>query len=311
MCQQSTQTVAESSNAGKADIVQKVPCARAVKPHTVLMPVLEGLGQGLMGMLMFPLALEMWAYVTSLYFASVQMHYGLELAVFAVSSLSMLTHLLIAIVLTIPALIGQKRGKIQEHKQTSVQEVKQLMPLVALNFCISVVVLAGASLALTPRDRLMNLTAGLPSWYTLYPQALVFFFIADVWSFFVHRLLHKGMLYELVHKLHHHWTAPVALEATYAHPVEFVLMQLGAGMLGPIAWVALSGEGLHAAVMLCWTMTGFIHGAGGHSGYWGTDFGLHDLHHERFVYNFSASGLPDLLFGTSRVRSSAPSEKTL
>jgi methylsterol monooxygenase len=280
--------------------------ALAVQPDSGIHCVLHGLVQGVVGALLLPPTLQVWAYVTSLYYDTVQARWGLEAAVFTVSAASMLVFLLVAVALTIPTLVGQKQGKIQEHKGTSAREVLRLVPLVALNFCISVVVLAGLCLAATPRERLASLTADLPGWPSLWVHALICFIGGDIWCFYVHRLLHRPGWYDMVHKLHHSWTAPVALEATYQHPLELVVMQLGGCMVGSVLLGALSGEGLQAAVMLCWTTMGFIEAAAGHSGFWGLDMGLHDLHHERFMCNFSISGLPDLLYGTLRVRRRSP-----
>jgi len=63
--------------------------------------------------------------------------------------------------------------------------------------------------------------------------SFVFFIICREISFYYsHRLLHHPLLYKHIHKKHHIWTSPVAIAATYAHPVEHVVSNVIPLILG-------------------------------------------------------------------------------
>ena len=58
-------------------------------------------------------------------------------------------------------------------------------------------------------------------WGTAVLHVLACAIIIEVWFYWSHRLLHYGSLYRLIHKKHHRYTAPAAIVAVYAHPLEF------------------------------------------------------------------------------------------
>jgi sterol desaturase/sphingolipid hydroxylase (fatty acid hydroxylase superfamily) len=148
-----------------------------------------------------------------------------------------------------------------------------------------------------PENIMHDITADFPNSQTVMFQSLVFFFVSEAHFYYSHRLLHENKyLYAKIHKLHHTWPAPVALVATFAHPIEHIVGNLGSVGAGP----AICGS--HPMVGLCWMLLAQLHTYSVHSGYWADDMGMHDLHHEIFNANYGINGLFDYLHGTYRTK---------
>ncbi len=84
------------------------------------------------------------------------------------------------------------------------------------------------------------------AWWTVALQLGMYVVAADVWFYYVHRLLHAvPSLYRHIHACHHVQSHPTALEALNAHPLEHVVANLGS---------AVCGAGVCAALGLpqCW-----------------------------------------------------------
>ncbi len=129
-------------------------------------------------------------------------------------------------------------------------------------------------------------------------QIAVFFVAEDTWHYWMHRAFHWGPLYKHVHKIHHQYSAPFGLAAEYASPIEVLFLGIGT-VFSPVLWAALTGD-LHILTMYVWIMLRLFQAIDAHSGYdfpWSLHRLLpfwagaqhHDVHHERFIGNYSSS----------------------
>lgn len=161
---------------------------------------------------------------------------------------------------------------------------------------------------LLAKARMLRLDARLP------PVAEVLAHLAcaaageEVMFYWSHRLLHR-VAYSSVHAVHHRFTAPVALAATYAHPAEVI-----AANLAPIG-LTVSLLRAHVFTVLVWFVLAVVVTQFHHCG-WTVDARVplvtamphakqpdfHDRHHfPGFNSNFGLLGVLDWLHGTTRV----------
>jgi lathosterol oxidase len=128
-----------------------------------------------------------------------------------------------------------------------------------------------------------------------------YFFGTDLGLYWMHRLMHRPILFRMIHRWHHRTLSPTAFTASAMHPFEFATYQAVAALplfLFPIpAWGVVFTLLYHNVVAL------FDHS--------GVDFGrwfpwqppprFHDAHHAHFRLNYGQTlGLWDRVFGTLR-----------
>lgn len=201
------------------------------------------------------------------------------------------------VLLTVPALCGVKFGKIQVNKVANLCQLKKDLPQIGINLCISLFLGCFHMSFFVAEDIMHDITVDFPKPQTVLFQSFVFFFVTEAHFYYSHRLLHENKyLYATIHKLHHTWPAPVALVATFAHPIEHIIGNLGSVGAGPMLCSS------HPIVGLAWMLLAQVHTYSVHSGYWSDDMGMHDLHHEIFNANYGINGLFDYLHGTYRTK---------
>ncbi|KAL8101253.1 methylsterol monooxygenase 1-2-like [Apium graveolens] len=149
----------------------------------------------------------------------------------------------------------------------------------------------------------------LPSIYEILAQLTVYFIVEDYTNYWIHRFLHTEWgLYEIIHKVHHEYTAPISYAAPYAHWAEVLILGIPS-FLGPAMapghmitfwlWIALrqvEAIETHSGYEIPWTLTKYI------PFYGGADY--HDYHH--YVGGQSQSNFAsvftycDYIYGTDK-----------
>ena len=142
-----------------------------------------------------------------------------------------------------------------------------------------------------------RVSATLPSTTEFVRDFAISLLLREAMFYYSHRLLHVPFLYRRIHKKHHKFTAPIALAAQFAHPIE----QIVANALP----ISLPPQLLHSHVLTFWVYLAWelFNTATVHSGY---DFfrnkaKMHDLHHEKFNLNYGSIGLLDWVHGTDKL----------
>jgi len=138
---------------------------------------------------------------------------------------------------------------------------------------------------------------------------IAFFMICEDFTFYWgHRALHSKTIYPRIHKIHHEYYNPIALCSEYAHPVEFLLVNMLPNAVGS----KILGAKVHLATYILWLIIRVCETLDGHSGYefsW-SPFRLlplsgsaqyHNYHHTNNDGNYgSFFMLWDTIMGTNR-----------
>ncbi|KAI9004503.1 hypothetical protein DFJ74DRAFT_647048 [Hyaloraphidium curvatum] len=122
----------------------------------------------------------------------------------------------------------------------------------------------------------------------------------EVGFYSAHRFLHHPLLYKHIHRQHHTNTAPFALSAAYAHPVEQVVANSLPFHL-PSALLPV-----HPSTQWAWIFWRILETSSAHSGYhipFMPNALFHDNHHSKFEGNYGVNCgilIVDHLLGTDR-----------
>ena len=173
-----------------------------------------------------------------------------------------------------------------KHKHRSASElmkcVKEITPLVFVNlFCVTLPASLLIEHIIEQYER---------NQYGFVPNFCIIYIIADFFTYWMHRMFHDPTLYFL-HKSHHEYRYPIAMEAIYANPIDYFVINFAPFNL-PIFILWPQDYIIKLTIILAVTLTTLQ----SHGGY--TFFNdAHLKHHKYYKVNYGL-GLSDRIFGT-------------
>ena len=204
--------------------------------------------------------------------------------------------------------------KIQPAKKVTMKEVWQSIRMVLVNqFLIAMPLDVSLLLLAAKLERPPSLSVSpfLPSIREIARDFTISILVREVLFYYSHRLMHIPALYKRIHKWHHQFTAPIALSAEYAHPIEHLVsnvIPIIAGHSPFLSQILKVGPfALRSHVVSFWIFLAFelLETTTVHSGYAflpaiSRFIRFHDWHHEHFNGCFGAMGWIDWIHGTDK-----------
>ncbi|KAF7810174.1 methylsterol monooxygenase 1-1-like [Senna tora] len=177
---------------------------------------------------------------------------------------------------------GLDKYKIQPKVRLSFHEMFKCYKDVMRMFFL---VVGPLQLVSYPAVKMVGIRTGLPlpSGWEICSQLAVYFMVEDYTNYWIHRFLHGKWGYEMIHRVHHEYAAPIGFAAPYAHWAEILILGIPS-FLGPAMvpghmvtfwlWIALrqiEAIDTHSGYDFPWSPTKYI------PFYGGADH--HDYHH--------------------------------
>lgn len=133
----------------------------------------------------------------------------------------------------------------------------------------------------------------VPSLMSISYSWFIFILSFDILFYVSHRLLHEKQFYKHIHKIHHEFKYPTALASAYSHPIEYIISNLGPTTLSIVILKP------HFVSLCIFAPLGIIGVVMEHCGYnLSHGLGFHEIHHNKFNYNYGVSPYFDRYFGT-------------
>lgn len=172
--------------------------------------------------------------------------------------------------------------KIQK-KQT---ETKHAFLISIRNQLVSVVILFYAG------DSIFSMNSNI---FKIIFDSIAIIFVEEVGFYYVHRAMHTPFAFKLIHSMHHEFTAPSVMTATYCHIVEHIVCNIAPVLIGP--WLVRP----HFVLLWLWIAVASFSAVQSHCGFeipYLPSPRAHDEHHRIFVINYGVMGWMDKIHGT-------------
>jgi len=200
--------------------------------------------------------------------------------------------------------LGQQY-KVQKRKRIDIEKIPKMVAWSIFKFIIIVgpCIVGISHISVASRGTMgIKFEDPLPPYTERAWMLLAHLIVNEVLFFYAHWALHHRILYKYIHYVHHEFTAPFALAAIHAHPIELVISNLIPLTAGFVLFRP------HFFFTYIWILGACLGTQIHHSGYrlpWISSFDeqpdFHDFHHQRFSCCYGNIGWFDKLHGTSKL----------